>query len=95
MTLPLASFWIDHASELFHSYTEDGDLAAQVVVNRDDGASRIGVLEDAGRGTVCVYDPETGDGTMSRRQMLRYWEEALLFRPGTTRVFVIPIYTKR
>ena len=24
-----------------------------------------------------------------RSQMLRYWQEALLFRPGTTRVFVI------
>ena len=59
------------------------------------GASRIDVLEDAGRGTVCVYDPKTGDRTMSREQMLRYWREAREFRPGTTRVFVIPIFTKR
>ncbi len=59
------------------------------------GASRIDVLEDAGQGTVCVYDPKTGDNTMSRDQMLRYWQEAFAFRPGTTRVFVIPLYTKR
>ena len=59
------------------------------------GASRIDVLEDAGRGTVCVYDPKTGDRSMSREQMLRYWREAEKFRPGTTRVFVIPIFTKR
>jgi hypothetical protein len=59
------------------------------------GSSRIDVLEDAGWRTVCVYDPKTGDGTMSQRQMLRYWQEALVFRPGTMRIFVIPIYTKR
>lgn len=43
---------------------------------------------------ICVYDSKTGDGTMSHNQMLRYAQEALLFRPGTTRVFVIPLYTK-
>lgn len=59
------------------------------------GAVRFDVLEDAGRGTVCVYDPKTGAAEMSRSQMLRYWQEARLFRTGTTRVFVIPLYTRR
>jgi predicted double-glycine peptidase len=58
------------------------------------GAVRFDVLEDAGRGTVCVYDPKTGDSSMRSTQMLRYWQEAQLFRPGTTQVFVIPLYTK-
>ena len=66
---------------------QDGDVLPK-------GASRIDVLEDAGQGTVCVYDPKTGDSAMSTRQMQRYAQEALLFRPGTTRVFVIPLYTK-
>ena len=59
------------------------------------GSSRIDVLEDAGRGTVCVYDPKTGDSDMTSTQMLRYWQEAIRFRPGTIRVFVIPLLTKR
>ncbi len=50
------------------------------------GASRIDVLEDAGKGTVCVYDPKTGDGTMSRTQMMRYWQEAILFASSLNRV---------
>ena len=59
------------------------------------GASRIDVLEDAGKSTVCIYDIKTGDSPMRPEQMLRYWQEAIAFRPGTTRVFVIPLYTKR
>lgn len=73
---------------LLQGIAKDGDFLPK-------GASRIDVLEDAGKGTVCVYDPKTGDSTMSRNQMMRYWQEALLFRPGTTRVFVIPLHTKR
>lgn len=59
------------------------------------GAVRFDTLEDAGKGTVCVYDAKTGDTEMSPRQMLRYWQEARAFRTGTTRVFVIPLHTKR
>ena len=57
------------------------------------GAVRFDVLEDAGSRTVCVYDPKTGDTDMRPGQMLRYWQEARAFRPGTTRVFVIPLFT--
>jgi len=59
------------------------------------GASRIDVLEDAGKGTVCIYDAKTGDSDMRQKQMLQYWQEALAFRKGTTRVYVIPLNTKR
>ena len=59
------------------------------------GAVRFDVLEDAGKGTVCIYDPKTGDTEMSPKQMHRYWQEAVEFRRGTQRVFVIPLYTKR
>ncbi len=59
------------------------------------GAVRFDVLEDAGHGTVCIYDPKTGETQMSRQQMLRYWREAIEFRPGTRRVFIIPLYTGR
>lgn len=47
------------------------------------GASRIDILGDAGRGTVCVYDIKTGDSDMRPKQLFRYWQEALLFRAGT------------
>lgn len=59
------------------------------------GAVRFDVLEDAGNGTVCVYDTKTADSDMRASQMQRYVQEAFAFRPGTTRVFVIPIFTKR
>ena len=59
------------------------------------GAVRFDVLEDAGNGTVCVYDPKTGDSDMSPKQMLRYWQEAKLFRNGASRIYVIPMYTKQ
>jgi hypothetical protein len=59
------------------------------------GASRIDILEDSGRNTVCIYDPKTGDTDMRPKQMIQYWQEALAFRPNATRIFVIPIYTKR
>jgi hypothetical protein len=44
------------------------------------GASRIDILEDSGRNTVCIY---------------QYWQEALAFKPNASRIFVIPLYTKR
>ena len=69
------------------------DLQDRVVLPR--GAVRFDVLEDAGRGTVCVYDPKTGETEMTPKQMLRYWREALEFRKGTTRVYVVPLYTRR
>jgi hypothetical protein len=59
------------------------------------GSVRFDVIEDAGKGAVCVYDPKTGDTDMRPKQMYQYWQEALLFRPGTKRVYVIPLYTKR
>lgn len=59
------------------------------------GAVRFDVLEDAGQGTVCVYDAKTGDTDMRPKQMLRYWQEALDFRPGTSRVYILPLYTNR
>lgn len=59
------------------------------------GGSRIDVLEDSGRNTVCIYDPKTGDTEMTPKQMIQYWQEALLFRPNTKRVYIIPLYTKR
>ena len=57
------------------------------------GASRFDVLEDAGRGTVCIYDPKTGESDMKTRQMLQYWTAARLFRPNVTRIYVIPLRT--
>lgn len=59
------------------------------------GAVRFDVLEDAGQGSVCVYDAKTGDSDMRPKQMHRYWQEALAFRTNTKRVYVIPILTKR
>jgi hypothetical protein len=60
-----------------------------------EGASRIDVLEDSGRNTVCIYDPKTGDTDMRPKQMIQYWQEALAFKPNASRIFVIPLYTKR
>ena len=59
------------------------------------GASRIDVLEDAGKGTVCIYDIKTGDNDMKPKQMIQYWQEALRFNKLATNVYVIPLYTKR
>ena len=59
------------------------------------GGSRFDVLEVSGKGAVCIYDPKTGDADMRPKQMIQYWQEALAFKPNATRVFVIPLYTKR
>ena len=59
------------------------------------GSSRIDVLEDSGRNTVCIYDPKTGNTDMRPKQMLQYWQEARAFKPNATRIYVIPLYTKR
>lgn len=78
--------WSEQGS--FHGIGTDATILPK-------GAVRFDVLEDAGQGAVCIYDPKTGDTEMSPRQMTRYWQEARTFRTGTTRVYVIPIYTKR
>ena len=81
-----AGLWTEQG--LFMGSKENNDFLPR-------GASRIGVMEDAGKGVVCIYDPKTGDTDMRPKQMIQYWREALDFRRGTTRLYIIPLYTKR
>jgi hypothetical protein len=59
------------------------------------GSVRTDVLDDAGPTTVCIYDPKTGDADMRPADMIRYWREALAFKPGATQIYVLPMKTKR
>jgi hypothetical protein len=59
------------------------------------GSIRIDVLENVGDGTVCVYDIKTGQSGLSPKRMAEIAENAFKHFPGTQRIIVTEIRSRR
>jgi hypothetical protein len=58
-------------------------------------AKRIDVLENPGQGTVCVYDVKTGDTGLKPGRALELATTVSYFYPGTQRIIVTEVRTRR
>jgi len=57
----------------------------------DPGTKRIDVLENPGKGTVCVYDVKTGVSGLTAARMRELAGTVSFFYPGTSRIIVIEV----
>jgi hypothetical protein len=53
------------------------------------------LLPNTGSGTICIYDPKTGDRRLSLARMGELASNAAYLYPGTTRIVVIEVKPSR